>query len=244
MPCAWPLGLLARPKALHVTFHGADVRLLLALPAPLREQIVGQLLGAERLRFVATSLLDALAAVLSSRTAGQLYQRAEIEPPWVLVDERVSPETLPFPRYAVAVGRLVASKRMELALRAVAQAEGWGLVVVGDGPERDALEQLGRQLLPGRHRFTGLLGRPEALGYLAGASVLLHPSAEEAAPTVVLEALALGVPVLACGAGDTERWAREGRNIQVLDATPAALARALEGLRGSLSRLEPRGSSP
>lgn len=232
MPCAWPLGLLARPGALHVTFHGADVRLLLGLPAPLREQVVGQLLGAERLRFVATSLLDALATALSPRTAARLRQRAEIEPPRVLVDERVSPDPLPFPRYAVVMGRLVASKRTALALRAVAQAEGWGLVVVGDGPERGALERLGQQLLPGRHRFVGLLGRPEALGYLAGASALLHPSAEEAAPTAVLEALALGVPVLACGAGDTGRWAQEGRAVRVLEATPAALAGALEGLWG------------
>ena len=240
MPCAWPLGLLARPAALHITFHGADVRLLLGLPAPLREHLVEQLLGAERLRFVATSLLEALATALPPRTAVRLRQRAEIEPPWVHIGETVSPEPLPFSRYAVVMGRLVASKRTALALRAVAQAEGWGLVVVGDGPERGALERLGRQILPGRHRFVGLLGRPEALGYLAGASALLHPSAEEAAPTAVLEALALGVPVLACGAGDTGRWAQEGRGIQVLDAEPAALARALEGV----SRPGPRGSSP
>jgi glycosyltransferase involved in cell wall biosynthesis len=230
LPCGWPLGILASPPALDVTFHGADVRLLRTLPAPVRAHVVAQLLRAQRLRFVASSLLDALAAALPSPLASALLLRACVEPPSVAVEPRVPPAPLPWERYAVTLGRLIPSKRTELALRAVALAPGWGLVVLGDGPEQESLEQQARVLLPGRHRFAGRLPRPGALGYLAGASALLHPSAEEAAPTAVLEALALGVPVVSCGAGDTGRWARERGGLRVVEPEASALAGALRSL--------------
>ncbi|MCS6899135.1 MAG: glycosyltransferase [Polyangiaceae bacterium] len=226
LPCAWPLGFLASPPTLHITFHGADVRLLLSLPAPVRVALMAQLLRAQLLRFVASSLLDTLASALPPRMALALQERACIEPPQVIVEPRIPPLPLPWEHYAVTLGRLISSKRTELAIQAVAQVPGWGLVMVGDGPEQGTLERLAQVLLPGRHRFTGRLGRPEALGYLAGASVLLHPSAEEAAPTVVLEAIALGIPVVTCGAGDTARWAETQEGLEIVEPTATALAQA------------------
>ena len=101
------------------------------------------------------------------------------------------------------------------------------LTLIGDGPERAALE---KQVEGAAVTFTGALPRREALAWVAAADVLLHPSAVEAAPTVVREARALGVPVVACDAGDVAAWARDDAGIRVAAASPDGLARALEAV--------------
>jgi glycosyltransferase involved in cell wall biosynthesis len=96
-------------------------------------------------------------------------------------------------RYAVTVGRLVASKRVDKAIAHVAEAGGVdALVVVGDGPERGRLEALARQRGVDA-RFVGLVPRAAALAWMGAAEVVLHASEEEGLSTVVREAEALGV---------------------------------------------------
>jgi len=59
-------------------------------------------------------------------------------------------------------------------------------------------------------RFTGELPRPQALAWIAAADVVISASKREGAPTALREARALGVPVVACAAGDLpERAARD-----------------------------------
>ncbi|WP_055553309.1 glycosyltransferase [Streptomyces sp. NBRC 110028] len=108
-----------------------------------------------------------------------------------------------------AVGRLMAAKRFEVAVRAVAAVPGARLLLVGEGPERAALEDLATRL--GAADRIRLLGerdgavapsedRPAGLpGLLAAMDVLAAPSAEEAFGLAALEALAAGLPVLHTG---------------------------------------------
>jgi len=49
----------------------------------------------------------------------------------------------------------------------------------------------------------------------------------EAAPTVIREARALGVPVIACDAGDVAAWAADDAGIRVVEGTAEALGGAL-----------------
>jgi len=103
------------------------------------------------------------------------------------------------PRLAV-VGRLMPVKGHEELLRAVAHAGGTAtLTVVGDGPLRASLEALSTGLgLGDRVRFAGRIDDPAALAAIvADADLLVHPSHFEGMPNAVLEALALGTPVLA-----------------------------------------------
>lgn len=229
VPSAFPLSLAvpsaSRPTSLEIVCHGADVRLLLGLPAPARAAIVRAVCRpTTRVRFVASSLRDALLASLDERTAEALATIATVTPPRVDVSDAAAA-----PRgdaYVVASGRLVAAKRVDLAIAAARRA-GTPLVVVGDGPERARLEEAARGA---DVTFTGKLGRRHALGYLRGARALLHPSEVDAAPTVVLEALALGVPVVTAGAGDTAAWARTEPCIVVAERATDALAAALSTL--------------
>ncbi|WP_434046355.1 MULTISPECIES: glycosyltransferase family 4 protein [Sorangium] len=260
VPCAWPL-LLASPRApLEVRAHGADVRLLLRAPRAARASIVGALLrrGA-RFVFAAGALRDALAGALASEQARVLLGASRVEPPaFDLPPVAERADTLrreilqgPGERVAVVACRLIPTKRVELAIEAArAAGPGLRLVVVGDGPERAALERLAGRGGPADGvssaggaavRFTGALPRREALAWIGAADVLLHPSSHEAAPTVIREARALGVPVVACDAGDVVAWARDDDGILVAEGTAESLAAALRAIP---SRRSDRAPAP
>jgi glycosyltransferase involved in cell wall biosynthesis len=66
------------------------------------------------------------------------------------------------------------------------------------------------------------------MAWIAAADALLHPSAIEAAPTVIREARALDVHVVACDVGDVAAWADDDPGIAVAEPNAAALAAAVE----------------
>jgi teichuronic acid biosynthesis glycosyltransferase TuaC len=243
VPSAFPL-LLDAPAPLEVVAHGADVRLLLAMPEPTRDRIFGVLLArGARFTFAARALLDALQGALSPSLAEALGRASRVEPPPLDLPSDLSAEAtalrtklalLPGEQLFISAGRLIPSKRVELAIDAVAAARSLGglparLAVVGDGPDRAALTRRARDLSV-NVIFTGALPRREALAWIAAADALVHPSGCEAAPTVVREARALGVPVAACDAGDIISWAREDEGLHVAAPSGLAIAAALRAI--------------
>jgi glycosyltransferase involved in cell wall biosynthesis len=112
----------------------------------------------------------------------------------------------------IFLGALVPYKACDLALHAAApllRSDLARFTVVGDGPERDRLEQLTRSLgIEKAVSFLGSVSHSEALKLLGLADVLVFPSVHEFGGAVVIEALAAGVvPVVADfgGPGDTVR---------------------------------------
>ncbi|MFD5077712.1 glycosyltransferase family 4 protein [Streptomyces sp. NPDC058371] len=96
----------------------------------------------------------------------------------------------------LAMGRLVEYKRIDLLLRLwerVRPVTGGRLVIIGDGPERERLEQLAG---PGVE-FTGHVSEAEKHRLLCAAWLLLHPSAVEGWGLVVTEAAARETPAIA-----------------------------------------------
>ncbi|WP_199548968.1 glycosyltransferase family 4 protein [Streptomyces sp. N35] len=95
----------------------------------------------------------------------------------------------------LAMGRLVEYKRIDLLLRLwerVRPVTGGRLVIVGDGPERERLEQLAG---PGV-QFTGRISEAEKHRLLCASWLLLHPSAVEGWGLVVTEAATRGTPAI------------------------------------------------
>jgi len=129
-------------------------------------------------------------------------------------------------------GRLMAAKALGLALSALADVPNVALVVVGDGPDRAALEQRASELgLDGRVRFTGSRSREEVLRTLYAADAALLSSRWENFPHLVIEALAVGTPVIATAVGGVPEVVRDGENgLLVPSGDAAALAAAIRRL--------------
>jgi teichuronic acid biosynthesis glycosyltransferase TuaC len=215
IPCAWPIAS-AFPGPLEVVAHGSDVRLLCALPRPVRLVIARGLMRREaRLRLVSEQLRETLIAATTSEL--RPYTRVEPSPLDIgpRADRQEFRRRMGIPdmgAVALCVARLVPEKRVESALGALYYLPGVNVVVIGGGP---LLEPL-RQRFPAA-RFTGVISRPEALDWIAAADVLVSASLLEGAPTAVREARALGVPVVACAAGDLTRWAEQDPELWLVE---------------------------
>jgi glycosyltransferase involved in cell wall biosynthesis len=129
----------------------------------------------------------------------------------------------------VFAGRLTAQKSLHVALEALARNEGVSLVVAGEGEERPELERRAADLgLDGRVRFLGPQPRERVLELLRAGDALLLSSSWENFPHTVVEALAVGTPVLATAAGGVAEVVEDGRNgLLVPPGDAAALAAAI-----------------
>lgn len=103
-------------------------------------------------------------------------------------------------------GRLVCRKGVDLLLEAfnrVVESAEARLTIVGDGPERKALEAMQSDAARSQTRWLGRLTNDAAIGELADADIFVLPSRAEPWGLVVNEAMVAGVPVIAhrhCGA--------------------------------------------
>ena len=107
----------------------------------------------------------------------------------------------PDPFRVLCVGRLVPEKGQAILIEAIAELCHRGLpirlTVVGDGPSRQALEALATQRgLDGQVTFTGALGEEEVIARYQDSDALCVPSFAEGLPVVLMEAMALGLPVV------------------------------------------------
>jgi GalNAc-alpha-(1->4)-GalNAc-alpha-(1->3)-diNAcBac-PP-undecaprenol alpha-1,4-N-acetyl-D-galactosaminyltransferase len=133
--------------------------------------------------------------------------------------------------FILAVGRLTPEKGIDTLLRAFAlisaEFSDWRVVVAGEGPEHAALEALREQQhLTGRVDFIGEIRDVESL--FARAGLVVHASRREGFPNVVLEAMAMGAPVVCTncksGPADIIRDRVNGRLIAVDDVGDLAAA--------------------
>lgn len=104
-------------------------------------------------------------------------------------------------RYFLFVGRLVPEKGVFDLLEAYAKLESrlrdqTGLVFVGDGPCRHALEEQAAKISPAVIRFTGFIQRDDLARYYALAEALILPTHTDAWGLVVNEAMACSLPIV------------------------------------------------
>ena len=126
-------------------------------------------------------------------------------------------------------GRLGPQKALGVALEAVATALDVTLVVAGDGPDRPALERRAKEFgVEGRVRFVGSVSREHVLHLFRAADASILSSAWENFPHTVVEALAVGCPVIATEVGGIPEVVRDGENgLLVPPGDASALAAAI-----------------
>jgi glycosyltransferase involved in cell wall biosynthesis len=137
----------------------------------------------------------------------------------------------------------VTRKRHADVLRALVQVPQARYLVIGDGPEREALADLASELgVAERVEFAGQLAPAEALERSREAWLFVLPSTEEAFGVAYIEAMAAGIPAIGCAGepGPAEIAAAGGGIVLVAPRDPPALAGAINELladRSTLTRL-------
>ncbi|HUH80523.1 MAG TPA: glycosyltransferase, partial [Solirubrobacteraceae bacterium] len=197
----------ASPRTpLIVSEHGADV-LYTAWRGPRGARAVARGLGAAQLVLANSRGIAELARARGAGRTQVVHLGAELPPaggaaehaPHHASAARVRPSRPTL----VTVAHLVARKRHADVLRALAvlrpRHPTLRYSIVGDGPERHALEVLAARLgVADRVDFYGQLEPASALAQARGASVFVMPSTEEAFGTAYIEAMAAGVPAIGC----------------------------------------------
>ncbi len=158
------------------------------------------------------------------------------------VSMRQRPSTFDLRPIILFVGRLQARKRVDSLLRACAEIESTPrLLIVGDGPERDALESLAREVYPSAE-FIGAKHGAELKPYFEQADLFVLPGTGGLA---VQEAMSYGLPVIvAKGDGTQDDLVREGNGWQIQPerAAYAALVSAMKNALSDRARLQRMGA--
>lgn len=141
------------------------------------------------------------------------------------------------PPTLVSVGHLVARKRNADVVEALARLRdehpALRYEIVGDGPERQPLQQLAQRLgVADRVAFSGQLPPAQARERAQRADLFVLPSVDEAFGVAYVEAMAAGVPAIGCAGedGPEEIAALGGGLVRVPPRDPAALAQQLDAL--------------
>jgi len=132
-------------------------------------------------------------------------------------------------RTLVFAGRMVPQKAIPVALEAVVRNPDVSLVLAGEGPYLERLQDLaGSMPLDGRARFLGPQPRQTVFELLRAADAALLSSSWENFPHMVVEALSVGTPVVATDVGGVTEILRDGENgLLVPMNDPDALAGAI-----------------
>ena len=148
----------------------------------------------------------------------------------------------------ISVARLVPQKGLDVLIAALPRLSGsaaeWQVFLVGDGPEREALQQQADDLgVSSRLRCLGFRSNPDQ--FLAEAAVFVLPSRFEGMPNALLEAMAAGLAVIVTDAspGPLEVVEPGVSGLVVPSDDPAALAEAMQALASDPERCRRMGAA-
>jgi glycosyltransferase involved in cell wall biosynthesis len=216
-----------KPSIIHV--RGTDIHTISQQSALLRFLTVWALRHADAIRAVSSDLAERTVKLIDAgkrRSGGtetvkklwvvpngvdlnkfRLMERQEAKRQLGLDDDK---------RYLLYVGRLVAVKGLDLLLDAFAQLvqnqRDVELVLVGDGAERHALAQRATTLgIRDKVNFVGAQPHERIVLWMNAGDVFCLPSHKEGLPTVLLESLACGTPVVATSVGGIPEVVADGQ---------------------------------
>ena len=225
---------LRRPVV--ITARGTDINLISRYALP-RRAIRWGIANADRLIAVSEALKHALVALGAVPDGVEVLRNGVDLSMFRPTDRRVARQALGLTRPTLlSVGHLIERKGHDRVIEAMRQLPDFDLIIVGEGPEREALGHLARGV--GVTDQVRLLGaRPhEMLPEIYGAAdALVLASSREGWANVLLEAMACGTPVVASNIwGNPEVVKTAASGVLTEHNTPEGIARAVRTLFANL----------
>lgn len=132
----------------------------------------------------------------------------------------------------LTVSRLVNWKRVDrsiIALSKLNDREKYFLVIVGEGSDREHLENLVKSLkLDSNVKFMGAVKNEDVYKYMQMADIFLSFYDLSNVGNPLLEALALGKPIITYNVGDTNRVINQKNGVLLDDVSPENIAKTIE----------------
>lgn len=196
----------------------------------------------ERLRRILYPFADCIviqSAFIRNYFSPRIVQRIVVIPNFISSPGTIENESSLFLEkpFIFTLGRLSEEKRHDLLLQAFSKINekypAWKLIIAGDGPLRETLEILRKDLnLAGKVTFLGVI--KNKYEYLQQADLFVHTSSFEGFPNAICEAMSCGLPVIStdCPFGPREIIHDGVDGILVENEDVEALSNAMDRLMG------------
>jgi glycosyltransferase involved in cell wall biosynthesis/SAM-dependent methyltransferase len=254
-----------RPDAIYALLYHSYVYTLpvarLARPATARvagrrsmpQWDIAQIRGARRFRRLADRMSDIVIANSAAVRDAWIEENPRLRGRVAVVPNGIRlPDVEPAPPPAagrlrvVCVASLIHLKGHAVLVEALALLAGrddWTVDLVGDGPEREAIEaRLGELGLSDRVTLHGSMEAHAVHALVRSSDIAVLPSLTEGLPNAVMEAMAHGVPVVASDVGGVRDLLGSGAGIVVPAEAPEPLADGLAALLDDAGRRASAGA--
>lgn len=141
----------------------------------------------------------------------------------------------------LVVGSLIPRKGFDLLLKAFSQLNSDSrLIIVGSGTENKRLHQMAERLcIADRIRFTGMLGKADIIALMNESNAFVLPSRGETFGVVYIEAMAMGLPVIATRCGGPEYFVTPDCGLLIDVENVGQLTEAMRQMETAIDTYEP-----
>jgi len=156
----------------------------------------------------------------SALVSGWLQNTREVKTIYNGIDLTVEFEKeLKFPELTIiSAGRLVPWKGFDTLIDALSEMPRWKLLIAGDGPDKERLRAIAAEKgVADRVTFLGQISRPELFAVIHRSHICALLSTFESFSFQIVEAMHVGVPVIASDIGNLEEIIETGKNGVLID---------------------------